>query len=92
MQSHISQLTRQRLSDFFVREDEHVAHKNALVAGTIATGAIFASLLLTPDTAEAFDCGEPPHNFVPCDDDQNCCSGFHGDGEPFYFCVDGDCP
>lgn len=43
MQTHIAQLTKQRLSDFFVKEDGHVAHKNALVAGVVATGAILAS-------------------------------------------------
>lgn len=52
MQTHIVELTKQRLSDFFVKEDGHVAHKNALVAGTVATGAILASLFLVPDTAE----------------------------------------
>ena len=40
MQTHVVQLTKQRLRDFFVKEDGHVAHKNALVAGTVATGAI----------------------------------------------------
>ena len=29
MQTHVVQLTKQRLSDFFVKEDGHVAHKNA---------------------------------------------------------------
>ena len=91
MQTHVVQLTKQRLSDFFVKEDGHVAHKNALVAGTVATGAILASVMLTPDTAEAnhrFKCGEED-NFVWCRKaDQDCRSGFHGDGEPFYFCVD----
>ena len=33
MQTHVVQLTKERLSDFFVKEDGHVAHKNALVAG-----------------------------------------------------------
>lgn len=44
MQTHVAKLTKQRLSDFFVKEDGHVAHKNALVAGTVATGAILASV------------------------------------------------
>ena len=91
MQTHVVKLTKQRLSDFFVKEDGHVAHKNALVAGTVATGAILALVMLTPDTAEdhhRFKCGEED-NFVWCrKDNQDCCSGFHGDGEPFYFCVD----
>ena len=52
MQTHVVQLTKQRLSDFFVKEEGHVAHKNALVAGTVATGAILASVMLTPE-AEA---------------------------------------
>ena len=87
MQTHISQLTKQRLSDFFVKEDGHVAHKNAFVAGTVATGAIFASLLLSPDTAMADECGEED-NFVDCDPKtEYCCSGSHGDGEPFYYCA-----
>ena len=51
MQTHVVQLTKQRLSDFFVKEDGHVAHKNALVAGTVATGAILASLMLAPEAA-----------------------------------------
>ena len=62
MQTHVVQLTKQRLSDFFVKEEGHVAHKNALVAGTVATGAIFAALMLAPDTTEAHDvfyaCGD----------------------------------
>ena len=86
MQTHIGQLTKQRLSDFFVKEDGHVAHKNALVAGTVATSAIFASMLLTPDTAEAWTCGDPG-NSVDCDNDEDCCSGFHDDGDVYYFCV-----
>ena len=52
MQTHVVELTKQRLSDFFVKEEEHVAHKNALVAGTVATGAIFAALMIAPDTTE----------------------------------------
>ena len=38
MQVHVVKLTKQRLSDFFVKEDGHVTHKNALVAGTVASG------------------------------------------------------
>jgi len=79
MQTHVVERTKQRLSDFFVKEDGHVAHKNALVAGTVATGAIFASLLLTPNTAETqrFLCidgftGES----VWCDHDKFCCTSF----------------
>lgn len=53
MRTHIAQLTKQRLSDFFVKEDGHVVHKNALVAGMGATGAILASQLLAPIAAEA---------------------------------------
>lgn len=88
MQSHISQLTRQRLSDFFVKEDGQVAHKNALVAGTVATGVFLASLMFAPNTAEAADCGEPPHNFVDCDPKtEYCCSDFHDNGDAFYYCA-----
>ena len=89
MQTHVVQLTKQRLSDFFVKEDGHVAHKNTLVAGTIATGAIFASLLLIPNTAEADICGEWPHNFFEYDpDEEYCCSGFHHNGDVFYYAAD----
>ena len=90
MQTHVVQLTKQRLSDFFVKEDGHVAHKNALVAGTVATGAILASMLLTPDTAEAhhkYQCGTSDNHVMCVRKTQTCCSGFHGDGEPFYFCA-----
>ena len=91
MQTHIAKLTKQRLSDFFVKEDGHVAHKNALVAGTVATGAILASVMLTPDTAQAdhlFECGEEDNHALCVKGEEDCRSGFHGDGEPFYFCVD----
>lgn len=40
MQTHVVELTKQRLSDFFVKEVGHVAHKNALVAGTVAMGIL----------------------------------------------------
>ena len=85
MQTHVVQLTKQRLSDFFVKEEGHVAHKNALVAGTVATDAILASVMLTPDTAQAWTCGDQG-NWVECDDKQTCCSGFHDNGDVFYFC------
>lgn len=76
MQTHIAELTKQRLSAFFVKEDGHVAHKNALVAGAVATGALFASMLITPETASAgYWCGDP-ENAVFCEDDQFCCTSF----------------
>ncbi len=76
MQTHVVQLTKQRLSDFFVKEDGHVAHKNVLVAGTVATGAIFAALMLAPDTAEAgYPCGN-----ITCADEQYCISSQDGWG------------
>ena len=85
MQTHVVQLTKQRLSDFFVKEDGHVAHKNALVAGTVATGAIFASLMLTPDAAacETFKCG-----WGACSTDYytSCCSGTNQGGHMEYWC------
>ena len=91
MQTHIVQLTKRRLSDFFVREEGHVAHKNALAAGTVATSAVLASLMLTPEIATAddhdFECGDPG-NFVLCDKDEYCCSGFHDNGDVYYFCAD----
>lgn len=86
MQTHVAQLTKQRLSDFFVKEDGHVAHKNALVAGTVATGAAFASMLLAPDPAlaDGFWCGD-----AWCDDiDDVCISGQHQfNGEWWYQCL-----
>lgn len=91
MQTHIGQLTKQRLSDFFVKEDGHVAHKNALAAGTVATGAILASMLLTPDVEADTICGTSD-DFVICSTGQNCCSGFTSEGDPYYFCVTGSCP
>ena len=76
MQTHVVQLTKQRLSDFFVKEDGHVAHKNALVAGSVATGAILASMLLTPNTAVAhrdpYPCGD-----IECNHDEACVSKKH---------------
>ena len=51
MQIHVAQLTKRRLSDFFVKEDGHVAHKNALVAGAVVTGAVLGSLILAPEAA-----------------------------------------
>ena len=81
MQTHVVELTKQRLSDFFVKEEGHVAHKNALVAGTVATGAIFALLLFAPDTAEAhhkFQCGD-----IMCDNDEFCCNS-----SGVFFCFD----
>ena len=94
MQTHVVELTKQRLSDFFVKEDGHVAHKNALVAGTVATGAIFASMLLAPDITEA-DHGDDDEYMCGDEDDHKhckkekeiCCSGFHDDdGDVFYEC------
>ena len=83
MQTHVVELTKQRLSDFFVKEDGHVAHKNALVAGTVATGAIFAALMLAPDTAEAgYPCGN-----ITCQDGQYCISSQDGCGGWHYFCI-----
>ncbi|MCE2413328.1 hypothetical protein J4G07_04945 [Candidatus Poribacteria bacterium] len=94
MQTHVVELTKQRLSDFFVKEDGHVAHKNAFVAGTVATGAIFASMLLAPDITEANHGVEGEHY---CGDDQKhthcktdthvCCSGDADDGGVRYFCA-----
>ena len=83
MQAHVVKLTKQRLSDFFVKEEGHVAHKNALVAGTVASGAILATLMLTLDaTAQAIPCGDiyciPPSNV--------CHSGLH-DGDWVYWCT-----
>lgn len=91
-QTHVVELTKQRLSDFFVKEEGHVVHKNALVVGTLATGAIFASMLLTPDSTEAYEadhyiCGDEPDNFEWCNHDEDCISGQHEDKTWWYDCV-----
>lgn len=84
MQAHVVKLTKRHLSDFFVKEGGHVAHKNALVAGTVASGAILATLMLTPDaTALAVPCGDiyclPPWDV--------CHSGLDDDGDWVYWCT-----
>ena len=86
MQTHVVQLTKQRLSDFFVKEDGHVAHKNALIAGTVATGAILASLMLTPDAAACtqIDCGDD----VYCSKPQYCCTKYTPEGFPYTDCCE----
>lgn len=91
MQTHVAELTKKRLSDFFIKEDGQVAHKNALVAGTVAIGAIFASQLLAPDTAEAhwwkpYRCGDDV-TWTWCNHDEICVSDQHEDGDWFYDCV-----
>ena len=81
MQTHVAQLTKQRLSDFFIKEDGHVAHRNALVAGTVATGAIFASMLFAPNNVEAdYPCGD-----IVCKDDEYCISGQHQNHEGWWY-------
>lgn len=81
MQTHVTQLTKQRLSDFFVKEDGHVAHKNALVAGTVVTGAVFAAMLFVPDSVEAdYPCGD-----IVCKDDEYCISGQHENHEGWWY-------
>ena len=87
MQTHVVELTKQRLSDFFVKEDGHVAHKNALVAGTVATGAIFASMLLAPDTTEAHPKAYPCGTIPECDHHKLCISGQHIDNTWWYQCI-----
>ncbi|RKU37203.1 hypothetical protein C6496_10680 [Candidatus Poribacteria bacterium] len=85
MKMHVAQLTKQRLSDFFVKEDGHVAHKNALVAGTIATGAILASLMLAPEAAA---CQNPtvPCGGTVCYVGESCCYGIVSDNTWDYYC------
>ena len=85
MQTHVVQLTKQRLSDFFVKEEGHVAHKNALVAGTVATGAIFASMLLAPDTTEAHDVFYPCGDIPACHHEKICISGKHANGGGWWY-------
>ena len=86
MQTHVAQLTKQRLSDFFVKEDGHVAHKNALVAGAVATGAVLASLMLAPEAAACT-------TQIECDDGTECtappgCCVDTSDGHEDWFCCD----
>ncbi len=71
MQTHIAQLTKQRLSDFFVKEDGHVAHKNALVAGAVVTGAILSSLMLAPEAEACVRQVECDNTW--CTDPPGCC-------------------
>ena len=88
MKTHVVQLTKQRLSDFFVKEEGHVAHKNALAAGTVATGTILASLMLTPNAAAChYDCGSGDAA-IPCHNAQVCCSATDAAGDVFYYCRD----
>ena len=70
MQTHVAQLTKQRLSDFFVKEDGHVAHKNALVAGAVVTGAVLGSLILAPEAAA---CSQVKCGRDWCADPPGCC-------------------
>lgn len=89
MKMHVAKLTKQRLSDFFVKEDGHVAHKNALVAGTVASGAILASLMLTPDASacDQVQCGRFETCSVP---NEVCCSEAINSDHPVYWCSDAD--
>ena len=82
MQIHVAQLTKQRLSDFFVKEDGHVAHKNALVAGAVVTGAILGSLMLAPEAAACTTqvwCGNYPDPVNACPKPPGCCSFTDGE-------------
>ena len=90
MKMHVAQLTKQRLSDFFLKEDGHVAHKNALVAGTVATGAILASMMLTPDAAACkVECGGPD---LTCNEKwETCCSEPVNSNHMRYWCTSGTC-
>ena len=85
MKTHVAQLTKQCLSDFFVKEEGHVAHKNALVAGTVASAAILATLMLTPDATAlmAIPCGDI-YCFPPTD---VCHSGLDDCGDWVYWCT-----
>ncbi len=90
MQTHIVQLTKQRLSDFFVKEDGHVAHKNALVAGTVATGAILASVMLAPEAEAGWRWCDGEKTQL-CHTDVSCCSATDAEGDRFYYCGDPEC-
>lgn len=108
MQAHITHIAKQRISDFFTKEDGNVGRKNALVAGTILSGAMLASALLTPQTATAgvcepdeYQCGESDGNYDCCQPGQYCCSDWDvvlcggGGGVEIiwsYFCTDDPCP
>ena len=90
MQIHMAQLTKQRISDFFVKEDGHVAHKNAFVAGTVATGAILASLMITPD-AEACPRTPCPDESNQCSWGDTCCAVQVTSNHWQYWCTSGAC-
>ena len=90
MQTHVVQLTKQRLSDFFVKEEGHVAHKNALVAGTVATGAILASVMLAPEAEACWRWCDAEKTHA-CPTAVSCCSGTDAEGDPFYYCGDPGC-
>ena len=72
-----------------------MAHKNALVAGTVATGAIFASMFLAPDITEAhhgangeYMCGNDDNHTHCKTEKETCCSRNHHNDENKweYFC------
>ena len=91
MQTHVAQLTKQRLSDFFVKEDGHVAHKNALVAGAVVTGAILGSLILAPEAAACsaqINCNNYEGQNNMCPAPPGCCWFESGDGEWYRDCCD----
>lgn len=85
MQTHVVELAKKRLSDFFVKEEGHVPHKNALVAGTVATGAILASLMLAPDAAACVVQVECPDQTV-CSSPPGCCVDIASDGHEVWYC------
>ena len=88
MQTNTVERTKRRLSDFFVKEDGHVAHKNALVAGSVASGAaLLASLVIAPDASACeFWCGDG-NTGEWCDTNgDTCCSETDAAGDTVYFC------
>ena len=87
MQTHVAKLTKQRLSDFFVKEEGHVAHKNALVAGSVASGAaLLASLVLAPDASACeYWCGDASGEWCTTNQ-ETCCSETDAAGNVDYFC------
>ena len=90
MQTHVVQLTKQRLSDFFVKEEGHVAHKNALVAGTVATGAILASVMLVPEAEAGWRWCDGAQTHA-CPTAVSCCSATDAEGDLFYYCGNPEC-
>ena len=97
MQRHVSPIAKQRISDFFTQEDGNVGRKNALMAGTILSGAMLAAAMFVPETANAGDCPDGEYwcgsdSGLCCNGGKVCCSAWDSwNMEWRYFCTYGYC-